>query len=600
MRCDGRAGLPCRRCRRSGAECVFDEPAPRARNSQTRGLQSRQQLHDLNGEVATLKEQVAVLKSGQMEQRIPSLRIPNSHEADLEGDANPSPSTSPTYRADEAVSCHDLSPDNLAIPVSAVHVMMHPPREHEPERSSEGWTVENQSRWNQQDRAKSTRADVIARNLIGEAHARQLFDRYMHGGNSFLPLFDPITDTFDSIRDRSKFIFTVVLYLAARQKHTDDTDNQVSRICEREVRWLAADSLFENPTSLETAEAMTLLSVHSEKTWFALGHAVQLAWDLGLDRVTRRLMADSTSQSYQPSSSKKIRYDLRCARCWLLLIHYDRALAFSTARTPRTGNFDVNDWGQFLGIRLWRPSDVCFCAAIDLLKVASHLRTDAGLRELTQVESAFDSWWRRWDSCYEEHGVEAESFLRVHLKVQKLYATMAHSGTMFVQTMKSQSAPQARGSGTPGRLIDVSRQILSIIQDLFTFIENYGAYKRLFRWAPTYEGLLLTYAVVFGFKLLAMFPDANQQSMLVAKLEKAADMLKEHPCRGVYQLVRRLLHRLQSSLPELTPDPSTEELDFANIENDAFNLEQIFLGESWPFDASSEGFFDLPTDTNIT
>ena len=308
MRCDGRDGISCRRCLNAGVDCVFDKTTSRKRTSLAEGSAKRQKLQALTDEITALKAQVASLNDSQCQleqEHAGPLLLPQCQEPE-QPDAGATISSSQTSADDknEINICHTFSPENLSVPVTAVHVMMHPPLEGEPERNSAGWTVENQSKWNREDHIKTTCKDIVARQEMDESEARHLFDLYMHGANVFLPILDPILDTFDSIRERSSFTLTVILYVAARHQYGHDPGNPTLQLCKEEARRFAADSLFENPSSLETTEAMTVLAAHSDKTWFALGHALQMAIDLGLEYKIQSLISSASVPSNPPCRRK--------------------------------------------------------------------------------------------------------------------------------------------------------------------------------------------------------------------------------------------------------------------------------------------------------
>ncbi|KIW32240.1 uncharacterized protein PV07_03800 [Cladophialophora immunda] len=597
MRCDGSDGIPCRRCLNARVPCVFDKTVMKRRNSPsdeatTAKRQNRQSLAD---EVAMLKDQIAILRrshSCSAQETAEALSIAGDQQS---GRVNRGVTafSSQSGPGDDGKSDfgHTFSPENLGCPVSAVHVMMHPPLDGEPERNSSGWTVENQSKWNREDQSKGSRPDIIDRQLVDESEARELFDLYMHGGNAFLPIFDPLLDTFDSIRQTSPFTLTVILYVAARHQHIQETNSPTLQLCKEEALRYAAESLFQNPCSLETLEAMTILAVHSEKTWFALGHALQMALDLGIHYTVRKIISSSVSQANSSTSTRVTRIDLRFARIWLLLVQYERAIAFGSLRKSRTEELIIADLESFLDLAALHPSAISSCAAIDIFQDLVRLRKGPDLLSTEKFETGVKLWFRKWDSRFEDNGVHKESLQRSHLRIQELYARLIQGGIMFVRVLKARQLREAQTVSTDHdeKSVQLSIRILQLVQDLLTFINNCRAYKRVFSWAPTHEGLLLTFVIILAFQVLQVHPDPQRRDDLLVQVEQTAVLLKQHPLRSFYEVVARLMRLAKSSSITLQ-DPSLPSSSQAH-EYNSIDFGPILEGEDWFFDTSTDAFF---------
>ncbi|KAI1621763.1 hypothetical protein EDD37DRAFT_494991 [Exophiala viscosa] len=591
MRCDGGDETSCQRCIRAGVECVFDKTASKRQSVTADGFAKRQKTQTLANEVAVLKTQVASLRQSQ-ELRDPSASSPLEGNQLRDTSVTHMEALSPPPEQDETHISHSFSPENLGVPVTAVHAMIHPPIHGEPERNAAGWTAENQSKWNRRDNSRHTRRDIIARGLIEEAEARHLFDIYMHGGNVFVPVFDPILDTFDSIRQRSAFTLTVILYVAARHEHVHDPGNHTLQVCMEDSRRLAADSLFENPSSLETTEAMAILAVHSDITWFALGHAFQMAIDLGLDTKLVSLISDSDSIPKTQKGTKTMRYAFRCARVLLVIAQYERALAFGTRRRSRVEYFSFEDMERFLNHPSTHPSALIPCAAIDMCQSLTTLRTSMNSISMTDVERDLKAWYDKWDARLEDDCVHQESFQRSIIMLHYHYARIIMGGVLFVSTRQAAQNPSP---STEQDCINISTHILQLIRDLLSTIEDCSAFKRAFSWAPTYDGLILTFAIVLGFQILQIYPNPDQESALLVQVERTAILLKQHPCQNFYLLVKRLIHRSKSP-KDISASPLQQNPDEFQAYN-SIDFAAILQGEDWMFDISNNMFLDPSAST---
>ena len=589
MRCDANLNPPCRRCRNSGVDCVFDKTVDRKRiqNGRIQKGAEGEQLKQLTAEVVSLRTRFASLTeiqhpSSPSESEFRSLRSESRSLAQSSGIASRTTrhNNSESYQ-DAGLPCHQLSPESLATPVTAVHVMMHPPMRNEPERNFVNWSTENQSKWNRDDRRSSTYVleDVVSRGLVNEIRARSLFHHFMDGCNSFLPMFDPILDTFDSIRGRSTFTFTVVLYIAARAEYADNSSDDTFRMCQEEAHRLAARSLFENPSSLETTEAMVLLATYSEKTWFALGHAYQMAKDLGLDKALRRLVEDSPSTSRNERPSKKARYDARCARAWLIILHFEQGIAFGTARRSRMEQLSTRDLIAFLQHPVSRPSDVRLCSAVDMVRTMGRLQMGVEQSPIEKITFDLDAWLSSWNAFYEERDFHTCSFQSVDLKVKTHYAKIIQCAMPLGRLQQA-----SLDKGRPTRLLNeddmsIIKHAVRLIIDLLSTIDRSTTYKWLFKWAPTYDATLLVFIEVLGFKLLSVYPDAVGKSTLFSKAEQAAALLKQHPSQKFYRLVRRLLDNAGRSV-DTSNLAARQASDVTG--NASFYEEDVDLMADWP------------------
>ena len=189
----------------------------------------------------------------------------------------------------------------------------------------------------------------------------------MTGSNAFLPMLDPVQDTFDSLRIRSPFCFCVVLAIAARADNMDEASHELHEVCQAEARKLAGESLFIGVPTLEDVQAMTLLAAFSERTWFAIGHAMQMALVLGLHRAFPQLLKDRGAPTAQKRKHDKVL--ARNARTWLTVLHIEWEIAFGTARQPRLEQIDSMSLRAFVTHISSCASDLRILSIIELVQL---------------------------------------------------------------------------------------------------------------------------------------------------------------------------------------------------------------------------------------
>lgn len=190
--------------------------------------------------------------------------------------------------------------------------------------------------------------------------------RFVGGSKNFLPLFDPIRDTFDSIRSRSLFCFTVIIYLASRAVMDLRGDTHMQRVLQDESQRLAEDSFFERPTKLETVQAMILLAAYSEKTWFSTALILRTALDSGLEKSLDTLLSQETLPRSSLSASMAERQLVWETRTWLISFTLELDVASGTGRKSRIGEVDVMKLRRFLDYPLSLPCDMRTVCIIEL------------------------------------------------------------------------------------------------------------------------------------------------------------------------------------------------------------------------------------------
>ena len=197
----------------------------------------------------------------------------------------------------------------------------------------------------------------------------------MGGSKNFLPLFDPIRDTFDSIRSRSVFVFTVIIYLASRAVTDLRSDTHLQRVLQDEAQRLAEDGFFERPTKLEAVQGMILLAAYSEKTWLSTALILRTALDSGLEKSLDTLLSQENVPRSSLTASMADRQLVWQTRTWLISFTLELDVASGTGRKSRIAEVDIMKLRKFLEYPLSLPCDMRTVCIIEL----HQLRGLAGL-----------------------------------------------------------------------------------------------------------------------------------------------------------------------------------------------------------------------------
>jgi hypothetical protein len=186
--------------------------------------------------------------------------------------------------------------------------------------------------------------------------------RFIANATNFLPIFDPILDSFEALRFREPFCFGVILTLACC------IDGLLQREeCLEEIKALVAGTLFDCPATIGTVQGMMLLVVYAENTWFAIGHALQIAQDLKLDQILPNQQVQN--QSGVSENIGQQRRTMRNARVWLALCLIEREVAIGTARSCRIPKIPAADLTYFTHQSLTHPPNMRFASLVEAVQV---------------------------------------------------------------------------------------------------------------------------------------------------------------------------------------------------------------------------------------
>ena len=205
----------------------------------------------------------------------------------------------------------------------------------------------------------------------------------------FSPIVDPNFDTFDSLRQRSAFCLVAILSVAT-SVDSSITSPDTRKKCKDGADKLAARSLFTNPCILESIQATIILAYYSEKSWFAIGHALQMAQDIGLHTALQNYINKFQRASLSADERKQKFLLFREIRVWVVLQHMEREIALGTGREPRCDRIPVAQLRQI-------SSDIDFPPAV-LRSVAT--AEIMQLRRLYHLYQSGKLLLRRFQRCY--------------------------------------------------------------------------------------------------------------------------------------------------------------------------------------------------------
>ncbi|KAJ5161547.1 C6 transcription factor [Penicillium capsulatum] len=540
MRCDARHQVPCFRCRSTGRDCILDPIEDTRRRSERNDRRRKMSTPRYNGSAVTspLDPRSGFhTPASRNEDYSPVAGEDASFDASL--DSLPNSSSLGHLRRSQTADNHgpesqQLSPNDMIAPVSAVHSMsvnLLGSNDIFMEHSTNG----------------DPRGDIIARGIVGEERARVMYERFIVGSKNYLPVFDPIRDTFDSIRSRSLFCFTVILYLASRAVVDTRTDTHMQRVLQDEAQRLAEDSFFERPTKLETVQGMILLAAYSEKTWFSTALILRTALDSGLEKSLDTLLAQENVPRSSLSASMADRQLVWQTRTWLISFTLELDVACGTGRKSRIGEVDITKLRKFLDYPLSLPCDMRTICIIELHQLRGHSRLiienagsvrDIIATEIPGIMGRLQTWWTTWDDIHGNNGFHAGAFQRSSLKIMINYARIFVLCASLARIQKLQPASSNSESEIIDQnVMDLWKSLVTMIMDQLAFLINEPSYRCQLPWAPTYPALTIAFVTTFALRIARWRPNLIDQDLLLERAERICEFLKQPPYPDIHRTV---------------------------------------------------------------
>ncbi|KAA8651699.1 Zn(II)2Cys6 transcription factor [Aspergillus tanneri] len=485
MRCDARQRSPCSRCKSGGHECLVD------------AIQRRSPDHPRYGPLDALSSS----SSG---------RSPAASET--------SPTSGSRRNSRPGLEMQQFSPQEMIAPQSVMHSIS----------VNLGASTEDIFVGESSSSSADLKSDVVERGLLAEEQARSIYERFMTGSKNFLPLFDPIRDTFDSIRSRSPFCFSVVLYLASRAVPEFRGDGHLQRVLQDEAQRLAEDSFFERPTKLETVQGMILLAAYSEKTWFSTALILRTALDSGLEKSLDRLLAQTEMPRSYISASLEDRMLVWQTRTWLISFTLELDVASGTGRKSRLSEVDMVKLRQFLEYPLSLPSDMRNVCIIELHQLRARSRLiieSSSVDHLTAVE------------------LPAVMLMLNYAKIYVLCASIAR-----IQKLDS-----------TWECDSLWKSLVEVIMNQLALLVQETAYRCQLTWAPTYPALTIAFVTTFAVRIARWRPSLIDQTLLLHRAQQISEFIKQPPYPDIHRTVSIFVR--YASLPTDQPETNQPELE---------------------------------------
>ncbi|BGP48368.1 hypothetical protein JCM10450v2_004240 [Rhodotorula kratochvilovae] len=388
-RCDGLDNWPCRRCRESGVECVFegisgDELRKRMQVKGGSGSSTpapSASASPLEARLARIESELALLRS-----------TAGSHTSRLDR----------LERFEESDQRRESPP-------------------------SENGEVEAEAPVETGKKRLRRESDDF------QAFARKAFDLFWEMYAPLAPYIVPNTDRFEEVKERSPLLMHCIVAVAARHS----SEKTLVDFNRNEALRLMRETLYaERPVTLDDLKGSLVWNAWLGKG-APPGHTVTLALQLDLPRSLERLVASAS----QPAAAAEIFEQLMpAARIWLTLYAQDIWLSFSLNRRPLvTIDLSVTSSRLLLAFRALRPVDARLIAQSELVTVLGVVQesflklqrqsVEQTVQVIQQANAHLEQWittWSAWASTQEE---EAGRYILASFSV------MLQSARFFANTL---------------------------------------------------------------------------------------------------------------------------------------------------------------------
>jgi hypothetical protein len=207
--------------------------------------------------------------------------------------------------------------------------------------------------------------DPVEAGILELDQAYQLIEFIFLRLNPFINLFDPVLHTPTYIRERSPFLFTVLLMAGCKFFKPE-----LYQPCKKLANEMCVQAFAEGWKSIEVVQAFACMTYWKEpndnRTWTYIGYACRMAIELGLNRYFPEPPPGETEVQLRERRNRE--------RTYLVLFVHDRSLSTQTGRNWMLPVCDLVShaatWHE-AGPAPVRPEDVIVASFVLLRTIAA-------------------------------------------------------------------------------------------------------------------------------------------------------------------------------------------------------------------------------------
>ncbi|SGY80296.1 BQ5605_C008g05351 [Microbotryum silenes-dioicae] len=558
-RCDGPELWPCRRCRESCHECIFDG-VPREElgtrlvtaatssdqdigaapiwSTERRLLQVEQELAVLQ---RTIQEHAALLvkatstsapdhSNGQAQQQLshagPSRRTEFDHKGKERERGNPIHQQQHHQADANRVSFEPGFPSfpsaSNALPASIISAGA----------GGSGHVA----------------AELSIDDPMLDRLSRSAFDTFWTHMAPWAPYIDPTIDTYDAVRARSPLLLYCILSIATRFHSNAAWSHQ----CEQQaLKYMRATVYSDIPPTLDDLKGTLLYNA-----WLSRGappgHSCTLASQLDLPRSLERLL----SMMDKPDANRAFEQLMPTVRTWLSLYAQDLWLSIATGRRGLvTIDFSVTSARSLLKFEALRPVDARIIAQSELVTILGGVQENFVKTQQTSIaetvniiqraDKHFDAWMDTWSAWAELQEQSTWKYMIASFKMQ------CEVGRFYINTLG------LRDITSPEEVQPIQMPVIkSAIKAAFEVqlvAQKYGS--RRMGYSTEFTLISCCSAALFLLKMIKLMPDEFKRdpegdvkdvATTLGAIKLTSKLLAEAPRQNYHLAVASALSHLES------------------------------------------------------
>ncbi|OAQ75746.1 C6 zinc finger domain-containingprotein [Purpureocillium lilacinum] len=553
-KCDGKR--PCSRCRALNKECAFEERPKDAQQMRIEMLET--QLGSLKAQLQSQSDASDAIAAEHAGAEVLTSIRPDGSQVSNKTFGHSAISPLSTVTAPDATTLQNAatgSPESVFLP---------------PRRASHFDTV------------AVSLPDFIDVGLLSPEQARVYFEAFFHGSDRYVPVFDPLFDTPQSVRSRSSILFCAICTVGCRV--LAGTDSQHWRLLNFHIRRLLNAALvMPEMACLETVQALLVRACYTSERSLLVSVATRMALTIGLPEAYDELMSQTFSSEWQRSETPMTNEPMlmRKTRTWLFILvmgHILHVDAGDILSLQLTGNV------RRCRVLLHRPTsakqDLCLWPQIELNSLRARIqatlsdprRVIAGngsdqaiMDDVRDAIIDLDVWFADWARIYDASGDPQAPWLKLNLQVQRCWGvTMALCRAVRTTGVEDVSLMTTTQKDLLRMARDALRQHLDII------VEEPRLYLLNLRYAMDFVWAKCVFCYLLLLKLSILLPEPDRGehwghdlvscgNMLLDELSAAGgDMAGGHRSgtgRLYLQLLRTGIEKYSHALDGNQPSP---------------------------------------------
>ncbi|OCF36645.1 hypothetical protein I316_01898 [Kwoniella heveanensis BCC8398] len=409
--------------------------------------------------------------------------------------------------------------------------------------------------------------DAVTEGFVSETEGRELMNVFYSGSSNFIPCFDPNNDTWDSLRVRSPFAITSIIFVGARVRDGGGPQSDVQRLCRQHAERVATHSLF-HPVGqrIEAVQSMILLAAFRDNGWLPGGHAVRMAVDMGINRSFLVLLRTGMGKGKSKEELEEERSLVVQSRVWLCLYLMEHQMAYGTGRPAIIREDEtIHQCRRLLEHPMSITSDARLVSTVELTALRSPLHIELTtapdlpiaentLKRLKQANADFDAWERYWDRILSDRFSKGKGdFYRESLIIQRQYAELFVNSQLL------------RGIRDPADIVNMpeEKRTLAIramrnAQKCLEICLRGENYRNGLRYAVHYTHVCAAFAASFLIRIARLFPGELNLKKTAKDVEELALVLSSIPAGRYARSLRLILRkaRRQKLIPAASRMPS--------------------------------------------